>query len=105
MNKKYAVLNNKLFPEDVAKLLLVEGVGDFPVSVQVKIIPKEAPDFSHLESLLIKAAREKIDHPFTILSITEMLLKLIKNNNNKSEVIMVKILKGEKTFLYMYFME
>ncbi len=105
MKTKYAVLNDKLFPTDVAKLLLAEGVGASSVSVQVSIMPKDAPDFIHLQNLLRQADKAGISFPFTILGITEMLLKLIKNNNQITEEIIVEIIQGNKTFLYIYFLE
>ncbi|MCK5152912.1 MAG: hypothetical protein KAQ93_01015 [Spirochaetales bacterium] len=103
MKTKYAVLNDKLLPDNVAELLLAEGVGSAPVSVQVKIKLKDAPDFIHLENLLLQADRAGIDYTYTILGITEMLLKLIKNNNRISDEIFVKIIQGHKTFLYAGF--
>ena len=105
MKTKYAVLNDKLLPGDVAELLLSEGVGSAPVSVQVKIKPEDAPDFIHLENLIFQANQANIDHSFTILGITEMLLKLIKNNNRTTEEILVKIVQGNRTFLHIYYVE
>ena len=92
MKTKYAVLNDKLIPGNVAELLLAEGVGSSPVSVEVTIDPKDAPDFIHLENLLLKANQVGIDHSFTILGITEMLLKLMKNSNRITKEIIVKII-------------
>jgi len=103
MKTKYAVLNDKLFPGNVAELLLAEGLGSAPLSVQVKIKPEDAPDFIHLENLLLQADQAGIDHTYTILGITEMLLKLLKNNNYTTEEIFVKIIQGNRTFLHIYF--
>jgi len=103
MKTKYAVLNNKLLPFNVANLLIGESTGFNSKSVQVIINTKDAPDYIHLEKLLSQAEQAKIDHSFTILDITEMLLKLIKNNNETTEDILVKIIQGDKAFLYIYF--
>ncbi|MDA3939016.1 MAG: hypothetical protein PF693_06885 [Spirochaetia bacterium] len=105
MKTKYVVLNNKLLPFNVANLLIDESIGYVPETVQVIINTKEAPDYIHLKDLLLKADQAKINHPYTILSITEMLSKLIKNNRTKKEEIIVRLIQGNKTFLHAYFIE
>ena len=103
MKTKYIVLNDKLLPHDVAELLLTEGTGPEYKSVRTVFKLEEYPGCSYLEKLLVQAAEAEISHPYTARFITEMLLKMIKHNNQKTGNITVEILQGNKTFLYMYF--
>lgn len=105
MKTQYAVLNDKLLPCDVAELLLTEGTGPEYKSVQTVFLSEEYPGRSYLEKLLAQAVEAEISHPYTVKFIIEMLTKMIKNNSLTIEKITVKILQGDKTFLYMYFTE
>ncbi len=105
MKTIYAVLNDKLYPVDVAELLLTEGAGSDFTSVDITLNPDQDPDFNHLEDLFIKAAKAGINHSFTYSFIYEMLLKLLSNNKHKPKKIMVRIVQEEKTFLHIYFLE
>lgn len=103
MKTKYAVLNNKLFPVNVAELLLNEGVGSVHKSVQITYNPLTDPDFIQMDNLFIKALEADLVHSFTTSFVSDMLSKLIKNNNYITGKIIIKIVQGEKTFLHIYF--
>lgn len=103
MKTKYAVLNDKLLPEDVAELLLKESSSSISKSVEITIEPSLNPEFLHIEDLFFKASKANIQHSFSYSDISNMLLKLLKNHNNFSDKIMVKIIQGEKPFLHIYF--
>ena len=105
MKTKFAVLNDKLFPVDVAELLLDEGLGSEFSSVQVTLNPDEDSFLSYLEDLLLQASQANIKHSFTISLIKEMLSKLLNNTMQNEEEISIKIIKGNKTFLHIYFIE
>ena len=105
MKTKYVVLNDKLLPCNVAELLLTEGTGPEYKSVRTVFKLEEYPGWAYLEKLLEQAVQAEISHPYTARFITGMLTKMIKNNNQKTGNIIVKIVQGEKTFLYAYFLE
>ena len=105
MKTNYAVLNDKLLPVDVAELLLKEGIGSVFTSVGIILNPSLDPYFINLTNLFNKATEANMVHTFTSMIITSMLSKLLSNNKNKKEKIMVNIIQGEETFLYIYFME
>ena len=105
MKTKYVVLDDKLLPCDVAELLLTEGTGSEYKSVQTVFLTEEYPGRSYLEKLLAQAVEAEISHSYTVKFIIEMLTKMIKNNNQKTGKITVKIVEGEKTFLHMHFKE
>lgn len=104
MKTEYAVLNDKLFPVDVAELLLNEGLGSIIASVQITIEPNDDKNIFLLNDLLLQASQSKIDHSFNHKNISDMLLKLINNNNISGDII-IKIVKGNKIFLHMYFIQ
>lgn len=102
---KYAVLSDKLLPYDVAELLLTEGTGPGYKSVRTVFKLEEYPGRAYLEKLLAQAAEAEISHPYTLKFIIEMLTKMIKNNDLTIGRIAVKIVQGDKTFLYAVFKE
>ncbi len=103
MVEKYAVLDNKLLPWDVAELLLSEGVGDLFVSVEVVLETDNIPGFFCLEDLLSDARRKGIIHSWSVNTISEMLVKLMKNSSMICKEMIVKLVQGENTYLYAYF--
>ena len=105
MKTKYVVLNDKILPVGVADLLLTEGTGPEYKSVRTVFKLEEYPGRTYLEKLLEKAVQAEISHPYTVKFIIEMLTKMIKNNNQEIGKIIVKIVQGDKTFLYAGFNE
>jgi len=102
---KYAVLNDKLLPVKVADLLLNEALGSDSNLVSTFFNINEQHKESYLDTLLVKAEEASISHSYTKKFIFEMITKMINNNSQKSGGILVEIVKGNKTFLHIYFLE
>ncbi len=77
-----------------------EGLGESFTSVEISFMPDQYPDFSDLGEFLLNAHRKGIVHSWTAVLISEMLIKLINNNSPYWENIGVKLIQGDKTFLY-----